>query len=113
MIPKWQNITSAEYQRKEIAAFIAFSTRQKEKKFLLKKLVKSKYAATLTVASAHKNNRYEKHILDTVLEVCGSDATVASAVEYYANKYSVRQKKGKICMKKSYQFMNKMKLRKI
>lgn len=51
MIPKWQNITPSEYERKEISAFIAFSTRQKEKRFLLKKLVKSKYSATLTVAT--------------------------------------------------------------
>jgi hypothetical protein len=93
MIPKWQNITPSEYERKETAAFIAFVTRQKEKKFLLKRLVKSKYAATLTVATGHKNNRYEKHILDAVMEVCGSDVTVASAVEHYSNKYSARQRK--------------------
>jgi hypothetical protein len=93
MIPKWQNVTPSEYDRKEIAAFIAFSTRQREKRFLLKKLVKSKYAATLTVATGHKNNRYERHILDAVLEVCGSDSTIAAAVEHYTNKYSARQKR--------------------
>jgi hypothetical protein len=38
MIPKWQNVTHSEYDRKEIAAFIAFSTRQREKRFLLKKI---------------------------------------------------------------------------
>lgn len=91
MIPKWQNITPSEYERKETAAFIAFVTRQKEKKFLLKKLVKSKYAATLTVASAHKNSRYERHILDAVLEVCGADPSVVAAINHYTNKYNMRQ----------------------
>ena len=93
MIPKWQNITPLEYERKETAAFVAFATRQKEKKFLLKKLVKSKYAATLTVATAHKNNRYEKHILDAIMDVCGCDPSVAAAVEHYTNKYNTRQKR--------------------
>jgi hypothetical protein len=27
------------------------------------------------------------------MEVCGSDTTVASAVEHYSNKYSARQRK--------------------
>ena len=93
MIPKWQNIPAEEYERKERAAFIAFVNRQNEKIFLLKKLVKSKYANTLTVASAQKNSRYERHILDAIADICGSSPAVIAAVEHFFQKCSTRQER--------------------
>ena len=93
IIPKWQNIPAREYERKENAAFIAFVKRQKEKVFLLRKLVTNKYANTLTIASAQKNSRYEKHILDAVSHVCSTNATVLAAVEHFENKCCTRQER--------------------
>lgn len=86
MIPKWQNVTAEEYERRERAAFITFVSRQREKTFLLKKLVTNKYANTLTVASAQKNSRYERHILDAVSEVFESSAAVLAAVGHFTQK---------------------------
>ena len=93
IIPKWQNIPAREYERKENAAFIAFVKRQKEKVFLLRKLVTNKYANTLTIASAQKNSRYERHILDAVSHVCSTIATVLAAVEHFENKCCTRQER--------------------
>lgn len=93
MIPKWQNIPAEEYERKERAAFIAFVKRQKEKIILLKKLVTNKYANTLTVASAQKNSRYEKHILDAVTDIFGSSPAVIAAVEHFTKKCNIRQER--------------------
>lgn len=89
MILKWQNIPAEEYERKEKAAFIAFVNRQNEKIFLLK----SKYANTLTVASAQKNSRYEKHILDAIQDICGASPAVVAAVEYFFQKRNTRQER--------------------
>ena len=89
MIPKWQNISAGEYERKERAAFIAFVNRQKEKIFL----VKNKYANTLTVASAQKNSRYEKHILDAISDTCGSSPAVIAAVGHFIQKCNTRQER--------------------
>ena len=86
MIPKWQNITAEDYERKEMAAFIAFVKRQKQKIFLLKKLVRNKYANTLTVASSHKNSRFETHILDAVQQVCSENSSVLAAVKHFTEK---------------------------
>jgi hypothetical protein len=91
IIPKWQNIPAKEYERKESAAFVAFVKRQKEKVFLLKKLVTNKYANTLTVASAQKNSRYEKHILDAVKEIYSTSSAVLAAVEHFTKKCNTRQ----------------------
>ena len=91
MIPKWQNIPPREYERKERAAFIAFVRRQKEKVFLLKKLVTSKYANTLTVASGQKNSRYEQHILEALKECCGDIPAVLAAVDHFTRKCTTRQ----------------------
>ena len=93
IIPKWQNIPAGEYERKERAAFITFVKRQKEKLFLMKKLVTNKYANTLTVASAQKNSRYEKHILDAVENICCACPTVLSAVDHFAKKCNARHEK--------------------
>ena len=71
MIPKWGNVTPSLYERKEASALIGFVKRQQDKKFLGKKLVKSKYAATLTVASAQKNSRYERYVLEAITGICG------------------------------------------
>ena len=100
IIPKWQNIPAQEYERKERAAFIAFVKRQKEKIFLLKKLVKNKYANTLTVASAQKNSRYEKHILDAITDICGSSPAVLAAAEYFTQKRNTRQEHRKTLLRK-------------
>lgn len=91
IIPNWQNIPAKEYERKESAAFVAFVKRQKEKVFLLKKLVTNKYANTLTVAFAQKNSRYEKHILDAVKEICSTSSAVLAAVEHFTKKCNTRQ----------------------
>lgn len=93
MIPKWQNIPAREYERKERAAFIAFVKRQKGKVFLMKKLVTNKYANTLTVASSHKNSRYEPHILDAVGEICSSSVAVLAAVGHFAKKCNSRKER--------------------
>jgi hypothetical protein len=89
MIPKWQNVTAEEYERRERAAFITFVSRQKEKIFLLKKLVTNKYANTLTVASAQKNSRYERHILDAVSDTFGTSAAVLAAVEHFTTRHEM------------------------
>ena len=47
----------------------------------MKKLVRGKYADTLTVASAQKNNRYETHMLDEITDICGS-SKAANRVAY-------------------------------
>lgn len=91
MIPKWGNVTPSLYERKEASAFIGFVKRQQDKKFLGKKLVKSKYASTLTVASAQKNSRYERYVLEAVTGICGGDNSVNAAVEHFTAKCNVRQ----------------------
>ena len=93
MIPKWQNIPAREYERKERAAFIAFVKRQKGKVFLMKKLVTNKYANTLTIASSHKNSRYESHILDAVGQICNSSSAVLAAVDHFAKKCDSRKER--------------------
>jgi hypothetical protein len=100
IIPKWQNIPAQEYERKERAAFITFVKRQREKIFLLKKLVRGKYANTLTVASAQKNNRYETHILDAITDICGSSKAVLAAVEYFSQKRNIKQEHRKNLLRK-------------
>jgi hypothetical protein len=65
--------------------------RQQDKKFLGKKLVKSKYAATLTVASAQKNSRYERYVLEAITGICGGDNAIDAAVEHYTAKCNIRQ----------------------
>ena len=91
MISKWGNVTPSLHERKEASAFTDFVKRQQDKKILSKKLVKSKYAATLTVASAQKNSHYEWFVLEEISGMCGGDDSVDAAVEHYTAKCNIRQ----------------------
>lgn len=62
--------------------------------------MKNKYANTLTVASAQKNSRYEKHILDAITDICGSSPAVLAAAEYFTQKRNTRQEHRKILLRK-------------
>ena len=53
--------------------------------------MKSKYAATLTVASAQKNSRYERYVLEAISGICGGDDSVDAAVEHYTAKCNIRR----------------------
>lgn len=66
--------------------------------FLLKKLVKSKYANTLTVSSAQKNSRHEKHVLDAIREICKSCPVLIASVDFFTKKYEARQHKRELLL---------------
>jgi hypothetical protein len=71
----------------------AFVKRQKGKVFLMKKLVTSKYANTLTIASSHKSSRHESHILDAVGQICSSSSAVLAAMDHFAKKCDSRKER--------------------
>ena len=71
----------------------------------------NKYANTLTVASAQKNSRYKKHILDAIENVCCTCPTVLSAVDHFAKKCNARHEKERIYYKKLQYSMRKMRQR--
>jgi hypothetical protein len=113
MVPKWQNVTGYEYIIKERAAFIAFYTHQKQKMFLLKKLVKSKYANTLTVSAAQKNGRHEIHILNAIRDICQSCPVMIASVDYFTTKDKARQSKRELLLKSATLPMNPTNYRRI
>lgn len=90
MVPKWQNVTKVEYILRESAAYIAFCKRQDDKSLFTKKLRQHKYASTLIGTAGQKNGRYERYILEAVMEIVGADTASINTVNFFLHKLQVR-----------------------
>ena len=90
MVPKWQNVTKFEYILRESAAYIAFCKRQDDKCLFTKKLRQHKYASTLVGTAGQKNGRYERYILEAVMEIVGDDKASVNTITHLLQKLRVR-----------------------
>ena len=93
------NLSHIVLEKREGCLYCVYQKTER-KKLLLRKLVRNKYANTLTVASAHKNSRYEKHTLNAIVDICGSSPAVLAAAEYFAQKRNTRQENRKNLLRK-------------
>ena len=93
MVPKWQNVTKGEYSLREAAAYIAFCKRQDDKSLFTKKLRQHKYASTLIGTAGQKNGRYERYVVEAIMNTVSSDPSTINAGKHLQNKVNERIQK--------------------
>jgi hypothetical protein len=93
MVPKWQNVTKGEYALREAAAYIAFCKRQDFKSLFTKKLRQHKNASTLVGTAGQKNGKYERYVVEAILDIVSSDPSTVNAGQHLYDKINARLQK--------------------